>query len=165
MSSPAAKLKPFAGGPHTMQDPPPAAGHITTAQLLLSGDQRLLVPVIEVGTAGALPVRPTLVESLTAGRPIREVRCASGELVRSPTTTKQRVQFGVEWEHLTRDEADELDAFFGPAGTDGTRLSFTLEPDGEGNGELQVRLLETPTFEWVDTGVYRVPMVRVEEVF
>lgn len=166
MSLPAAKLRPFAGGPHAT-----AGIVLSTADLLGQlGDGRLLTPVFEPASNGEPPVPPILCRQLSAGRRGRFVRCRSGQMVTSSQSTKSRGRLTVEWAALDRDEHDALRAFFGAAGTAGELLSFDVRPDGPDGETTRVRLLAPIVHEWIDRGadgrgVYRIPPTEVEEIF
>ena len=144
---PAVQYKPFLLG---TQDPiVPGDGGDAGAE-----DLALLVPPVEMLSAGFPPVPPAFVTKVQTSSGVRRVATASGHAVTSAlATTRGRSQFDVGWGLLTADRRDALIAFLRDevvldvdGGSQGSVYAMTVEVDGPGtDSAAKLRIAAVPT--------------------
>jgi hypothetical protein len=129
------------------------------------GGFRSMIPVAEPLSVGPPPFRPALTMGLSQPWMTRRVRSLCGAVITSSLETASRPTAIVRWTGLRKAQRDTLWAFLtGKADVAGGVRAFTLEPDGEGNGEVFVRPISKPRDEYAIRNVY-VVSVDVEEVW
>lgn len=154
MTTPGTQLRPFRQGaePTTIT---PGSG--------AAADQHALIPLTEPASVGAPPFVPALVSAVTIESTTRRVRDAAGYTSSAPLDLAQRTRWTVAWSGLSLADRNELLAWLDQDVEHGL-WSFTLEPDGPGTGDVEVRPVSLPVDRWIALVHYDVA-VEVEEVF
>lgn len=154
MSTPAIQLVPWAQGPEPTTILPGSG---------LAADMLVLIPSSEPGTVGLPPLTPDLVSSWGVAGTTRRVRDAAGYTQTTPLDTTQRTAWQVAWTGLSLAERNTLLAWLRTDAEYGL-FAFTLEPDGPGEGSVNVRPLVLYRDVHIGPRHYDV-LVECEEVF
>ncbi len=154
MTTPATQLQPFRQGPEPTTITPGSGA---------AADQYALIPLTEPASVGLPPFTPDLVSSVDVEASVRRVRDAAGYSSTAPLDVARRTRWTVAWTALSPEQRAELLAWLAQNVEHGL-WSFTLEPDGPGEGEVEVCPLVHHVDRWVGPIAYDV-VVDVEEVF
>lgn len=149
--------------PFLPQTSPAEAIDVTT---LLAEGLSLLVPAVEPLSAGLIPVRPTLITSVTRPYPQRSIRCGTGHPITMPLQTKPRPLYSLHWIGIPRPDRDTLLTFFREE-LEGIKFGFDVETDGPDvpASLLTLRFLIDPTVTWKAKAVHELPPLMAEELF
>lgn len=120
-----------------------------------------LVPFIEPGSVGELPVAPTLIQTLATTHQVRTTISHAGRVRTAVLAARPRATFEIEWAAIPKADRDALWSFILDS-AEGTTRAFSLRVDGPDADPITAILTADPTEQEIDRGIYRLSAPAME---